>query len=298
MAYKRSGKLKNHDGLWGAIFLSPIAIGMILFILIPIGYAVYLSFTRYDMFNAPTFVGWRNYQRLFDISKETQFWSSFKNIFVFAVLITLLNVFVGLVIACLLKRGGRIENFFKVILYLPMVCSVVATTSIWGWMYNSVYGPLIGILKFFGVERYEFFAPSHVLPSMLLMCLWSGFGGSMLLYFAALKNIPGHLYEAAEIDGATPVQSFFKITLPMVSPTTFYLLLTGLVGSLQAYSQFLAIGLDGYTPVLVIYKYAGHGYGNTTYGYSCAMGVFYGILIAVIAAINFRLSKFWVGYDV
>lgn len=291
-------KLKNRDGLWGAAFLSPIMLGMVLFVLIPIGYAIYLSFTKYDMFNPPRWVGWKNYQRLFDFTKETQFWESLKNVAIFAVLVTLLNVLVGLVLASLLKKGSKASGVFKVIFYIPMVCSVVATTSIWGWMYNSVYGPLSAILGFFGVEGYEFFAPAHVMPSMLLMSVWGGFGGSMLLYFAALKNIPAHLYEAAEIDGASPFQSFFKITLPMVSPTTFYLLLTGLIGALQAYSQFLAIGLDGYTPVLVIYCYAGHGYGTTTYGYACAMGVFYGLMIAVLAAANFKLSKYWVGYDV
>ncbi len=293
----KTRKLKNHDALWGAAFLAPITAGMILFVLIPIGYAVYLSFTKYDMFNAPVWRGIANYQRLFDLSKETQFWLSLKNVAIFAVLVSLLNVFIGLILANMLK-SCKAGGVYKVILYLPTVCSVVATTAIWSWMYNSDYGPISALLRFVGINGYEFFAPAHVMPSMIFMCVWGGFGGSMFLYFAALKNIPSYLYEAASIDGAGSVRTFFKITFPMVSPTTFYLLLIGLVGNLQVYSQFLAIGLDGYTPVLVIFCYAGHGYGTTTYGYACAMGVFYGLLVGVVAFVNFRLSKYWTNYDV
>lgn len=290
-------KRKNEDVKWAIIFLTPITIGMILFVLVPILAAIGLSFTKYDLFNAPVWRGLRNYERLFNPEMEQWFWPSFRNIIIFALIVTVLSIGIGLVLAVMLNRVKHGSGVFKMIYYIPMVCSTVATTAIWAWMYNDNYGPITQLLQFFGVVDYQFFSPTHAMPSMILMCVWGGFSGSMLLYFATLKNIPSYLYEAAEIDGANEFRCFFKITLPMVSPTTFYLLLTGLVGNLQAYSQFLSIGLDNYTPVLVIYKYAGHGYG-TLYGYACAMGVVYGLFVGVIALINFKLSKYWVGYDV
>lgn len=291
-------KKKNGDIIWAVIFLAPITLAIILFVAMPIIYSVYLSFTKYDLFNPPQWRGLYNYKRLFDLSRETQFWKSFKNIAIFAPIITVLNMAVGLLLANLLNKVKAGAGVFKIIFYIPVVCSVVATSCIWAWLYNEVYGPLTRILEVIGIKGHRFWAPDNVIPSMLLMCLWSGFGTQMLLYFAALKTIPEHLYEAAKIDGASAVNMFFNITLPMVSPTTFYLLLTGIIGNLQAYSQFLAVGLDGYTPVLVIYNYAGHGYGINTYGYACAMGIFYGVVVGAIAFINFKLSKYWVGYDI
>ncbi len=291
-------KRKNEDIFWAVVLLAPLTLAILLFVAVPILYSIYLSFTKYDMFNPPQWRGLDNYRRLFNFSMETQFWRSFKNILIFAPLMTLLGITVGLLLANLLTKVKKGSGVFKVIFYIPVVCSVVATSCIWAWMYNDVYGPMSILFKALGIQDYNFFAPRNVIASMLFMCLWSGFGIQMLLYFAALRNIPDQLYDAAKIDGASALRTFFYVTFPMVSPTTFYLLLTGLIGNLQAYSQFLAIGLDGYTPVLVVYSYAGHGYGNNTYGYSCAMGIFYGLFVGVIAVLNFRLSKHWVGYDI
>ncbi len=290
----RKHKRIGNDGLWGAVFLAPLCAGLLLFVAVPIVAAVVLSFTRYDLINL-RWSGLRNYSRLFDPLRETQFFPSIGNVAIFAVSVTALCIIVGLVLAFVLNRTAR-SGAFKAIYYIPIICSVVATTSIWGWLYNESYGPIVKFLGWLGIDGYKFFSPAHVLPSMIFMCVWGGFGTSMLLYFAALKNIPKYLYEAAEIDGAGPLVSFLKITVPMVSPTTFYLLLTGLIGNLQIYSQFLSIGLDGYTPVLIIYNYAGHGYG-LNYGYASALGVFYGLIVGAIAFVNFKLSKFWVGYD-
>lgn len=295
--FGKSSKIRNRDGLWGLVFLAPITIGMALFVLFPIIYAVYISFHKYDLFNAPKYVGVYYYKRLFNTAVETQFWQSLENIAIFAIILTILSVAVGLVLASILTRTKRGGGVFKAIFYIPMICSVVATTSIWSWMYNDAYGPIAKMLAYLGFKDYKFFAPAHVMPSMIFMCLWGGFGGAMLLYFAGLKNIPNDLYEAASIDGASQITAFFRITVPMVSPTTFYLLLTGLIGNLQAYSQFLSIGLVGYTPVLIIYSYAGHGNG-LVFGYASAMGVFYGLMVGFIAFLNFKLSKYWVGYDV
>lgn len=296
---KKIYKFTNSDAFCAMVFLAPIVLGLILFQMVPIIMSVVLSFTKYDLFNAPKFIGLLNYENLFNLEISSVFWGSIKNIVIFTVLFVTSNILLGLTLAVLLKNLGKLGNAFRVVYFLPLVCSVVATSVIWKWLYNDVYGPLTRLLEFFGVEGYGFFTPTHRMLSLIVMAVWGGFGTPMLLYTAALRNIPGHLYEAAAMDGAGGFKSFMKITVPMVSPTTFYLLLTEIIGSLQAYSIFLTVGLDKFSPVLVVFGYAGHGIGNlSTYGYACAMGLFYGLLVLIIAVINFRTSKKWVNYDV
>ena len=208
----------------------------------------------------------------------------------------------ALITSTVLNSKIRGSKIYRSIFFLPIICGAVATTFIWKWIFASQYGLLDNILYSLGAQNppvwLDVNQPANFMTSMIIMTLWSALGTNILIYSATLRNIPVTYYEAAKIDGANSFTHFIKITVPLISPITFYLLLTNLIGSLQEFSHFKI--MVGYTentilPVWYIYNFMGNfGY---EYGYASALGVVYGLFLLVVAAGNFVMQKFWVNYD-
>ncbi|MFA7032016.1 MAG: sugar ABC transporter permease [Bacilli bacterium] len=293
---------KVQDAITGWAFVSPIMIGMLLFLAFPLTFAFIISFSNYSLgtgFEASNFafIGFTNYISAFH---DEYFMQGMINI-----LITCIGVPIGLVIALLLSSllvsNPRFSIVFKSIYYVPTICGAVAITFIWSWMFSPMYGIINTMLTDMGLETVNFLGKDLFLPSMITIGIWSSLGTSILLLFASLKGISKSLYEAANIDGANFIQKFFHITLPAVSPTVFYILVTGIAGTFQEFTLFQVmrggvVTMWSITPAWWIYNYASGGYGFNL-GYASAMGVILGLFILIISAIQFIVSRLWVHYD-
>lgn len=285
-------------------FLALIPVlGFFLFGFVPIVLAIVMSFMKIKgfNFNGATVVGFDNFAFLL---KDVKFYKSIKNTFVYSLTLPISMVF-ALIIAVLLNRNVKGTKVFRTILFIPYVCSVVALMTMWKWLFEEEFGILNQILIFFNQEPIGWISDSrYVMLSMIITGVWSGMGLGIILYSAALSQIPKSYYEAAKIDGAGKIRQFFDITLHAISPTTFYLLVTGMIGYLQEFVRFQTMlgnaggpSDSGLTMVFYLWQMS-FRYGKTMgMGMSCAMAILIAGIIGSITFILFKTSKWWVSYD-
>lgn len=298
---RRYNRMQRNEAIWGYIFVSPLLIGLTLFLAAPLLFSVYVSLTEYDLFNAPKFILFDNFKAIFSAQGQ-EFWLSIGNAFVMT-LGLFGQIFLSLLVANVLTKRIKFTNIFRSIFFIPTICSAVATSIMWKRMFDYQFGTLnMLILAIFPqFEKVFWLDAVHARGSIMAMLVLFGFGTPMLLYISAIRNIPKSYYEAADIDGASTLQKFVYITIPQVSPITFYILVTGLIGTLQNFTVFQVMtnGNPPSTlmPVLLIYKYSGADYGMF-YGLASAMAIILGLIIAGLTAINFIVSRKWVHYEV
>lgn len=290
-AEKRSlSKVRRQTVIYGWLFISPLLLGLTLFVLFPLGYAIILAFCEYDLFEAPKFLGMANF---FSVFQDEFFWRSMLNALVYCLNIPI-RLIIALIIANILAGKTKGSTAFRMIFYVPTVCGAVAITFIWQWMFAAEYGLFHRIMEGLGMEPIVFLDNDHFMPSMIAMSVWCSFGVSLLLLFATIKNADRNCYEAADLDGANAFQKMIWITIPTISPILFYLILTGIIGSFQEFTLFNvmsgnAVTLTNIMPVWWIYQYTGkYGY---QYGYASALGVVLGFLLIAISVVQFRVAK-------
>lgn len=281
---------------WGYFFIAPLMIGLILFLLYPLVSSVIYSFCEYDLFNAPAYIGISNFRQVFT---DSVFWKSFRNIFYY-VLCVPITIFASLLLSAVMSQGMKGAGAYRIIFFIPMVCSSIAVTFIWKWIYAPYYGLLDMFYQSFGMKAPLWLDNVHFIPSMIVIAVWGGLGGNILLYTPTLKNISRSQYEAAYIDGAGWWRVFFHITFPAISPITFYLLITGVIGTLQEFTRFRVMSNGVFSestivPVWYIYQYTGeYGY---QFGYASALGLIYGLVLVLFVVVNFIAQKWWVKYE-
>lgn len=291
---------KKGDIIAGYGFIAPPIIGFILFSLIPIVYSVVMSFNQYNFFTGEMVpVGFYYYLKAFT---DSVFGRSLLNILI-ALAGLLVQIAVTLGIAFLLCFDVKGQLTFRVLFFIPSLCSSVAVTMVWKWVYNTDFGILNDLLGIFGIGKVAWLTnQSIVMISMVIQGIWMGIGGGMVMYIAALKNAPAHYYEAAEIDGANGWQKFIHITVPIISPTTFYILITSLISAMQDFTRYRLMTDGGpdnasMTPVLYIYQVAFTSSYDYDYSYAAALSWLLGIIIIALAGINFKFSNKWVHYN-
>lgn len=292
---KHTIKRKETIAAW--LFLAPMLIGFLLFFAFPFVYAIYISFTEFSLFDSPTFIGLDNFFRAFD---DAMFKRSLVNALYNAIGVPV-GIVIALILSSLLVNNKRFSLLFRTFYFIPTICGAVAITFIWQWLYAPIYGLISSFLTNIGIPSFSFLGQEHFMISMIIMGIWSGMGISILLLFAAMKNVPKELYEAASIDGANNIQKFRHITLKAVSPITFYILITGISGSFQEFTRFQVMRGGSYNdwsimPVWWIYNHTTTLFGYEM-GYASALGVLLGLVIILLSAINFGASRYWVNYD-
>lgn len=299
-------KSKKRDHILGVLFAASPLVGFALFGILPLIFSVVLSFGNlptYNLFDIE-FCGLENYRRIF--TEDTAFCKSIGNTFCYAIVSVVGGVVLSLIASVFLnsiKRGGK---WIRIILFIPYVCSVVATSTMWKWLFDYNYGVLNDVVEFFGLARVNWLGEaSTAMPIMILMSIWSGLGYNMILYSAALNSVSRTYYEAAELDGAGSFQKFFLITLPMISPTTFFVMVMGFVGALQSFANFQIMtpsgGPEGSTWTMVLRVwYVGFVEDSALYGmgYASAMSWIVGGIVIIFTAVMFRFSRRWVNYEV
>lgn len=278
----------------GYLYIMPWIIGFFVFTVIPLGFAFYIGLTEWDTFNTPKFVGLDNYVSLF---RDDDFLKALWVTIRFGVISVPIGIATSLLIACLVNTKIRGVNFFRTALYLPAVVSGVSISLLWKWILDQDFGLINMILAKFGVEPLGWLTnPDLVLPSYLMIVIW-GAGGGMLTYLAGLQDIPSHLYEAADIDGANMFHKFKNVTLPILTPVIFYNLVMGIVGAMRKFSDAYIIGgADNEGRFFMVYLYE-NAFKYFKMGYATAMGWILFIIILALTLLVFRSSSAWVYYE-
>ena len=289
----------RRETLTGYGFLIPWLLGFFGLTLIPMGWSLYLSFTRYNIFTAPEWIGLDNYVRMF--TNDPSFVQSAQITLIYVVVGTPITLAAALGVAMLLNYRDRGAGFFRSSFYAPsLIGGSVSVAIVWRAMFAE-NGPVDNSLSFFGVDLGGWFGnPALVLPMMILLHVWQ-FGATMVIFLAGLKQVPKELYEAAEMDGANAWHRFRTVTLPMLSPVIFFNLLLGLIGAFQVFTSAYIIsngtgGPAGMTNFITLYLYK-RGFSDGQMGYAAAIAWVLLVVVAIIAFILFRTQKSWVHYS-
>lgn len=299
------GRGARREAMTGWMFAMPWIIGFLLFTAGPMLYSVYTSFTDYNIIADPKWVGTRNYTRLFN---DPNFYISLRNTFWMVIFKTPLVIVVSIAIALLLNMDLPGGKAFRTIFYLPNVLAGVAAVFLWRWIL-APNGLLNNGLSVFGISGPAWFVdPQWTKPGLTVMGMW-WIGGNVLIYLASLKGIPRSMYEAAELDGATGWKSTWYITLPLLSPTIFFQVVTGIIGAFQIFSTaFIIIGdspqKGGPSDSLLFYvlylynrAFGRVGAGGFQMGYAAAMAWILFIIILAVTLFQLWAAKRWVHYE-
>lgn len=282
--------------------LLPTILGVGIFFAIPLGISFYLSFTDARLFGDPAFVAFDNYTRA--LSNAT-FWTALRNTFVFSLATLILSVVPALFLAVLLNEQLVGRTFFRTVFFIPVVASVVGVTLLWRYLLNVDFGFVNYGIRLLGFEPIPWLTrPEWGLISVILVFAWKTVGYNMVIFLAGLQGVPRQLYEAASLDGASRWRQFLNITVPMLSPTTFFVLVTTLINCLQVFDVPIALGLTRsntvgpadsmLTVVPLLWREAFIG---SRQGYASALAWILFIIIMVITFIQFRVSQRWVNYE-
>ena len=281
----------------GYIFVLPFILGLFLFTVFPFFTSLYLAFTDYNILSAPEWIGFSNFTRMFQ--EDKLFWQSFGVTFKFALIQVPVKLLVSLGVALLLSRQTKATSFYRAAFYIPsLMGGSVAVALTWKQLfaYNGVINHLIGLV---GIAPLKWLNdPNTALEVLIGLGVWQ-FGGSMLIFLAAIKNVPQSYHEAAIVDGAGPVRRFFKIVLPMITPILFFNLINQTIGSFQAFNSSYLITQG--KPLNTTLYYGVHLYNRSfiygEMGYGSAMAWFMLLVIALLTALIFRSSSAWVYYE-
>jgi multiple sugar transport system permease protein len=291
-------KEAGRDNKAAYLFLLPWLIGLIVITIGPLLASLYLSFTNYNLIQAPEFTGLENYMRMFG---DARLHTALKVTFTYVFVSTPLQLILALAVAMLLNEGMKGLPFYRSIFYLPsMLGSSVAIALLWRQIFGTD-GLVNQILRLFGVDATIGYVsdPKYALSTIILLHVWT-FGSPMVIFLAGLRQIPGMYYEAAAVDGASKWAQFRKITLPLLSPIIFFNLVLQIINAFQAFTQAFVVsggtgGPSDSTLFYTVYLYQ-RGFGQFQMGYAAAMAWLLVVIIAAFTAINFFASKYWVFY--
>ncbi|MDY0410203.1 carbohydrate ABC transporter permease [Virgibacillus soli] len=272
------------------LFLLPKLVLFTLFIAIPVVWAFLLSFQEYKVIGSNIWAGFDNYVKVFH---SEGFRKALMNTTIYTVVTVPFNVISALIIATLIHSLGKMaQNFFRAAFYLPTVASMVIIAMVWRWMYNYEYGLFNYVIGLFGMEPINWLGQSNsALWAIILMQMLIPFGVGIILYLASMSSISESLYEAATIDGANAFQKWMKITIPMLKPSTLYLVLLSTIGSFQVFTQIILMtgGGPGYATETLVHLIYKTGFRDFEFGLAAAQSVVLFFIIFIISIFQFRV---------
>ncbi|MFZ7089422.1 carbohydrate ABC transporter permease [Curtobacterium sp. RRHDQ10] len=287
---------RRTDGFWPWLFVLPLLIGVGTFYIWPILQTFWFSFTTWGVFGGATFTGLANYAQLLT---DPQFYQSLVNTLIYTAIV-LLGIPLAVWLASLLNTPGlRFAQFYRVLFFLPYVAMPAAIALVWRIIYNGDFGILNWVLGRFGITGpYWISTPGFALVAVAIVGLWSSLGFSMIILGAGLKDIPPELYEASELDGASRTRQFRSITVPMLTPSIFFVVIITTISSFQLFDLLYAL-LGSTNPVipktmsLVFYFYSA-GFINNDKGFAAAIAMAIFVLIGIVTLVQFRVQRRWV----
>ena len=291
---KRSRRLVMRETMTSYLFLAPFMIFFVMFVVYPMFMCVYTSFFDATMGREDVFIGFQNYKDLF---QDEVFWIALRNTMIIVLVSVPVTCAFSLWVASVITRMHvAATSLFRCIFYLPVVTGSVAVTMVWKWMYNNYYG----IINYLGTEmglldqNINWLGdPKFALGCIILILLTTSVGQPIVLYVSALDNVDKGMIEAAEVDGASRMQAFWKIKWPQMMPTTLYILVITTINSFQCFAliQLLTLGGPNNSTMTIMYYIYYNAFKLYKYGYGNAMGVILAIIIAILSAVQFKLGE-------
>ncbi len=297
IAEKKASSLKRKNALIGYSFIAPNFIGFAIFILFPVLFTLVLSVMDWDGFNAMTFAGLANFKSIF---RDRVFKSSFWLTLLYVVCTVVLTLLASLGLACALNKKIKGRDAFRAAIFFPYVASMIAIGAVWKQLFEANNGPINHLLRSIGISNPPgwFASTDWAIYGVIIVAIWKFMGYYMLIYLAGLQDIPAQLYEAATLDGATGWQRFMKITLPMLTPSTFFVFIMLTINSFKSFDLIYALTQGGpgtSTTLLSNYIY-NQTFVYWDYGKSAAASIILFIIVLAVTIVQFRGEKKFTDY--
>ena len=294
---KSLGQLMNTPGVAGYVFILPFIIGFLAFLALPMILSFGFSFTRYNILESPVFIGLENYKTMF--FDDSKFWKVFGVTMYYVLFSVPLRLIMALLVALLLVKSSKLSGFYRAVYYLPSIIGSSVAVAMWKRMFASD-GVINALLQTIGIpcEIAWLGRADTAIWTLIILAVWQ-FGSSMLIFLSGLKQIPVSLYEAATVDGANGIQRFFKITLPMLTPTIFFNLINQLINGFMAFTQSYIITQGkprDSTLFYTVYMYQ-NSFTYNKLGYGCAMAWFMVFIVGLLTFVLFKTQNKWVYYE-
>lgn len=294
---RRSWREREHPALAAWLFLLPSFAGFAIFTAVPVVAAAVISFLDWNLFSPPVWAGLSNF---IELGSDPTFWAALGNTAVFTFTSVPLTILVSFVLALMVNQGFKRIAVVRSLLLLPYATITVAVAFVWIWLYIPTGGLINRVIGLFGIDGPAWLVSDvWAMPALVLMSVWKSFGFGMVIFLAGLQAIPQHLYDAAKVDGASGARQLWHVTVPMLSPSIFFVVVTSIIGSFQVFDQALIMtnggpGTSTTTLVMYIYRTAFENYNQ---GYASAQSLVLFAFILVITAIQFLAQRRLVHYD-
>ena len=292
------GSNRGREAIEAYILILPTIIGLIVFTASPVLASLYYSFTRWNLLSTPKWQAFDNYIEL--LTEDPLFWITIKNTAYYVVGTVPTGTVLALFLAIALNQKIRFVAVFRTIYFLPVVSSVVAISVLWLWLYQSDFGLINELLRFMGFRGVRWLSSvTWAMPAIMIMSIWHGLGYNIVIFIAGLQGIPQDYYEAATVDGANSWHKFVNITIPLLSPVTFFVLTLSVINSFQVFAQAYVMTRGGpvnATKTIVYYLFQ-QGFENFHMGYASALAYVLFVIIVSLTLFQFWFQKRWVHYE-
>ncbi len=291
-------RMRRHEERVAWLFITPVVLGILIFQVYPTLFSLYASMTSWNLITPPRWVGFENYVDLF--TTDRFFLKSMWNTIRYTLGVVLPSMAISLFFASLLNQNIRFKHGYRAIYFVPVVAPTVALALLWGWLYEPNFGIINAALGMVGIKGPSWLGTTTwALRSVIIMAIWAGIGFQIVIFLAGLQGISQEYYEAAAIDGANAWQKFSRITMPLLSPVTFFVLVTGIIGTFQDFALVYVLtggGPAGATQLIVMYLY-GLAFRLQRMGLASAVAYSVFLVIVGLTILNFVVSKRWVFYE-
>ncbi len=292
------GSNRGREAVEAYILILPTIIGLIVFTASPVLASLYYSFTRWNLLSTPKWQGFDNYIEL--LTEDPLFWITIKNTGFYVLGTVPTGTVLALLLAIALNQKIRFVAVFRTIYFLPVVSSVVAISVLWLWLYQSDFGLVNELLRALGFRGVRWLSSvTWAMPAIIIMSIWHGLGYNIVIFIAGLQGIPQDYYEAATVDGANSWHKFVNITIPLLSPVTFFVLTLSVINSFQVFAQAYVMTRGGpvnATKTIVYYLFQ-QGFENFHMGYASALAYVLFVIIVSLTLFQFWFQKRWVHYE-
>jgi multiple sugar transport system permease protein len=287
-------KINFKEAFWGYLFIAPGLLGILVFFLFPVLSGLGISFTKWGILNQPVFIGLDNYIQM---THDKLLFQVLGNTFYYMGVSVPLNSILALLLALALNQKIKGLSIFRTAFYMPVVSATIAVSMVWMWLFDSNYGLINLGLTFIGLDPVQWLTNPHTaMPAIIIVSVWKSVGWNMIIFLAALQDVPVELIDAARVDGANKIQQFLGITLPLISPAIFFTTIMGVIGSFQGFDLVYAMTHGGparATTVIGYYIWQ-VAFSHSKMGYGAAISYFLFFMILVVTLIQWFLRKRWV----
>ncbi|MBX3083290.1 MAG: sugar ABC transporter permease [Anaerolineae bacterium] len=297
MISQRWSSHRFREAMWGYLMIAPMVLGFGIFFYLALGASAVISMTKWDVLTAPIWVGLQNYITLLN---DPKFWQVLWNTTRYTIVSVPLGLIVSLLLALALNTRIRFRNVYRLIFFLPVLTMPVAIAVVWKWIFNPDLGLANQIMGLVGFGRIKWLSDVNwAMNALVIMSVWSGSGYGMVIFLAGLQNIPREYYEAASVDGANWWQSLTKITIPLLTPTIFFNLITSLIGAFQVFDIIYTMTKGGplNSTRSIVYNIYEDGFKYARMGTASATAWILFIIILVVTVVQLRVQKRWVHYE-